>query len=205
LGAGGCAFRPCVRTDPRIVEAAAQRHASTPIVSTNGSPASTVLLLPTQLLEAGADLRYHGDFDTAGFAICERMMRLGLAPWRMSTVDYRAALAAADVECAVLPRETLAPGATPWDPALQEEFGQERRIVHQERLLLGLVRMMCTPRRFHTHHRVPIEIGQRSGITQRRSRQRPERDESPTRPSIRRSGRTKASMQDGSLARMSVN
>jgi Protein of unknown function C-terminus (DUF2399) len=66
-------------------------------------------------------------------------MRLGLAPWRMSTADYRAALAAADVEGAVLPRETPAPGATPWDPALQEDFGEERRIVHQERLLPGLI------------------------------------------------------------------
>jgi uncharacterized protein (TIGR02679 family) len=70
--------RILVVENPRIVEAAAQRLASTPIVSTNGSPSSTVLLLLTQLLEAGADLRYHGDFDTAGLAICERMMRLGL-------------------------------------------------------------------------------------------------------------------------------
>lgn len=131
--------RILVVENPRIVEAAAQRQAPTPIVSTNGSPSSTVLLLLTQLLEAGADLRYHGDFDTAGLAICGRMMRLGLAPWRMSAADYRAALAAADVEGAVLPRETLAPGATPWDPALQEEFGEERRIVHQERLLPGLI------------------------------------------------------------------
>ena len=125
--------------NPRIVEAAAQRQASTPIVSTNGSPSSTVLLLLTQLLKAGAHLRYHGDFDTAGLAICERMMRLGLAPWRMSTVDYRAALAVADAEGAILPREMYAPGATPWDPRLQEDFGEERRIVHQERLLPGLL------------------------------------------------------------------
>jgi uncharacterized protein (TIGR02679 family) len=131
--------RILVVENPRIVEAAAQRQAATPMISTNGSPSSTVLLLLSQLLEVGADLRYHGDFDTAGLAICERMMRLGLAPWRMSTADYRAALAAADAECAVLPRETLAPGATPWDPALQAEFGEERRIVHQERLLPGLI------------------------------------------------------------------
>ena len=131
--------RILVVENPRIVEAAAQRLASTPIVSTNGSPSSTVLLLLSQLLEAGADLRYHGDFDTAGLAICERMMRLGLAPWRMSTADYRAALAAADAEGAVLPREMHAPGATPWDPELQEDFGRERRIVHQERLLPGLI------------------------------------------------------------------
>jgi hypothetical protein len=57
----------------------------------------------------------------------------------MSTADYRAALAAADAEGAVLPREIQAPGVTPWDPALQEDFGEKRRIVHQERLLPGLI------------------------------------------------------------------
>lgn len=131
--------RILVVENPRIVEAAAQRQVSTPIVSANGSPSSTVLLLLTQLLDAGADLRYHGDFDTAGLAICERMTRLGLAPWRMSAAEYRAALAAADAEGAVLPRELHAPGPTPWDPALQEVFDRERRIVHEERLLSDLI------------------------------------------------------------------
>src|SRR6185437_4418194 len=46
--------------NPRIVEAAAQRHASTPVISTNGNPSSTVLLLLSQLLASGAELRYHG-------------------------------------------------------------------------------------------------------------------------------------------------
>jgi uncharacterized protein (TIGR02679 family) len=131
--------RILVVENPRVVEAAAQRRASTPIVSTNGWPSSTVLLLLTQLLDAGAELRYHGDFDTAGLAICERMMKLGLTPWRMSTADYRAALAAADAEGAVLPQDPHAPGPTPWDPALQEDFARKRRIVHQERLLPGLI------------------------------------------------------------------
>jgi uncharacterized protein (TIGR02679 family) len=131
--------RILVVENPRIAEAAAQRQVATPIVSTNGSPSSTVLMLLTQLLKAGAHLCYHGDFDTAGLAICERMMRLGLAPWRMSTVDYRAALAVADAEGAMLPLEMYAPGVTPWDPRLQEDFGEERRIVHEERLLPGLL------------------------------------------------------------------
>lgn len=131
--------RILVVENPRVVEAAAQRCASTPIVSTNGSPSSTVLLLLTQLLDAGAELRYHGDFDTAGLAICERMMRLGLTPWRMSSADYHAALAVADAEGAVLPQDLYAPGPTPWDPTLQEDFARKRRIVHQERLLPGLI------------------------------------------------------------------
>ncbi len=125
--------------NPRLVEAAAQLRAEKPLISTNGQPSSTVLLLLTQLLDAGAELRYHGDFDTAGLAICERLTSLGLVPWRMSAADYVAALAAADAEQATLPIEPHAPGPTPWDPALCEVFDRERRIVHQERLLSELI------------------------------------------------------------------
>lgn len=131
--------RILVVENPRLVEAAAQRRAAAPIISTNGWPGATVLLLLTQLREAGAELRYHGDFDTAGLAICERLTRLGLVPWRMGGADYLAALAAADAEGATLPSEPRAPGPTPWDPHLQAAFGRERRIVHQERLIQQLI------------------------------------------------------------------
>lgn len=131
--------RVLVVENPRLVEAAAQRGSATPVVSTNGQPSSTVLLLLTQLLDVGAELRYHGDFDTAGLAICERLMSFGIVPWRMSAADYRAALAAADAEGAALPVETRAPGPTPWDPELREVFDRERRVVHQERLLPELI------------------------------------------------------------------
>ena len=95
-------------------EAAAQACIPTPVLSTNGQPSTTVLLLLEQLRRAGAELRYHGDFDSAGLAICERMTRLGLQPWRMN-------------------------GPTSWDPDLRAVFDRERRIVHQERLLPGLL------------------------------------------------------------------
>jgi uncharacterized protein (TIGR02679 family) len=121
------------------VEAAAQMRASTPVISTNGRPSSTVLLLLAQLHDAGAELRYHGDFDAAGLAICEGLMRAGLTPWRMNAADYLTALLAADAEGAVLPNDPQAPGPTPWDPTLQQIFDRERRIVHQERLLPGLI------------------------------------------------------------------
>jgi uncharacterized protein (TIGR02679 family) len=125
--------------NPRLVEAAVQKRAATPVISTNGQPSSTVLLLLMQLLQAGAELHYHGDFDTAGLAICARLMRLGLRPWRMDSAHYLAALAAADAEGAVLPIETDGCGPTPWDDTLREVFDRERRIVHQERLLQGLI------------------------------------------------------------------
>lgn len=131
--------RILVVENPRLVEAAVQMRTGTPVVSTNGQPSSTVLLLLTQLLHAGAELRYHGDFDAAGLAICERLMRLGLRPWRMGVADYLTALAAADAEGAVLPTETDTCGPTPWDAPLREVFDRERRIVHQERLLGELI------------------------------------------------------------------
>jgi uncharacterized protein (TIGR02679 family) len=131
--------RILVVENPRIVEAAAQRHASTPVISTNGNPSSTVLLLLSQLLASGAELRYHGDFDAAGLAICARVMALGLIPWRMSAADYLEAVASAEAEGTVLPRDTRAPGPTPWEPSLQSIFAQNRRIVHQERLLSALI------------------------------------------------------------------
>lgn len=125
--------------NPRLVEAAAQMRAATPVISTNGQPASTVLLLFEQLQASRARLHYHGDFDSAGLAICARMMRLGLSPWRMSAADYKQALAAADADGAGLPTDPNSPGPTPWDPELQAAFARERRIVHQERLLWTLL------------------------------------------------------------------
>jgi uncharacterized protein (TIGR02679 family) len=125
--------------NPRIVEAAAQRRTDVSVVCTNGNPGSAVLLLLGQLRNERADLRYHGDFDAAGLAICERMMRFGLTPWRMDATDYQAALAIADTRGEALTKEKRAPGPTPWDPALQQLFERERRIVHEERLLPSLL------------------------------------------------------------------
>ncbi len=125
--------------NPRVVEAAAQARLSIPVVSTGGQPSSTVLLLLEQLLRAGAEIRYHGDFDAAGLAICERMNKLGLTPWRMNASDYLDALAVADAAGASLPVEVQAPGSTSWDPDLHHVFAESRRIVHQERLLPGLL------------------------------------------------------------------
>ena len=131
--------RILVVENPRVVEAAVQARALQSVVSTNGQPSSTVLLLLSQLLAAGGELLYHGDFDAAGLAICERLMRVGVTPWRMNAADYRAALMAADADGAVLPIDTHAPGVTSWDPTLQHVFDHERRIVHEERLLSLLI------------------------------------------------------------------
>lgn len=124
-----------VTENPRVVEAAAYRRLTSPVITTNGNPSAAVRLLLDQLLECKAVLRYHGDFDTPGLAICARMQQLGLLPWRMTADDYRAAVNAAVAEGVNLPLETRSPGSTPWDPSLAIALTEIGRIVHEERLL----------------------------------------------------------------------
>lgn len=131
--------------NPRVVEAAAQRRSPLALVCAGGSPSGAVQLLVRQLLNAGAMVRYHGDFDAAGLALCARMVTAGVSPWRMGAADYLSALTAADADGVTLPVDTSPPPPTPWDPALQEAFDRDRRIVHEERLLPGLLDLEGEP------------------------------------------------------------
>lgn len=124
-----------VCVNPRVVEAAAQRRVAGAVVTTNGNPSTTAVLLLAQLAATGATLRYHGDFDAAGLRICARMARLGAVPWRMAAADYAEAVAAAERDRVVLPFDPDRAPPTPWDPGLQAAFDACRQIVHEERLL----------------------------------------------------------------------
>jgi len=62
------------------------------LVCTDGIPAAAQRTLLAQLAQAGARLRYHGDFDWAGLRIANHVMRTGQArPWRFMARDYEAA------------------------------------------------------------------------------------------------------------------
>jgi uncharacterized protein (TIGR02679 family) len=124
-----------VTENPRVVEAAAQRVSALSVVSTNGNPSTAVRLLLSQLLESGAEVRYHGDFDAAGLSICRRLAEFGLVPWRMNVEDYERAVAEANTQGVELPFDEADPGPTPWDQPLREVFRNCRRVVHEERLL----------------------------------------------------------------------
>ena len=121
--------------NPRVVEAAAERGLGCCVVAANGNPATAVTTLVQQLHTSGACLRYHGDFDAAGIAICRRMTGLGCRPWRMGAKDYQQAVSRAESNGVRLDRDPRACGPTPWDPALEELFGARRLIVHEEFLL----------------------------------------------------------------------
>lgn len=67
-----------------------------PMVCTDGMPAAAQRTVLTQLAQAGATLRYHGDFDWPGIRIGNHMMREhGAQPWRFGAVDYLAVLSIA--------------------------------------------------------------------------------------------------------------
>jgi len=121
--------------NPRVLEYAAQQRSPVAVICANGNPSSTTQLLLRQLVESPADVRYHGDFDAAGLAMCGRMQVMGLVPWRMDATDYLAALDDADAAGVDLPVDLQPIPPTPWDPSLALAFDRERRVVHEERLL----------------------------------------------------------------------
>lgn len=121
--------------NPRVVEAAAQRGFDGALVCGAGNPSSAVQVLVAQLLAGGATVRYHGDFDTAGLAICGRFRAAGAIPWRMGAADYDAAVADAAEAGVELPVDERRVPPTPWSPPLRVAFERHRRVVHEERLL----------------------------------------------------------------------
>ncbi len=118
--------------NPSVIERAADVSAAFGLVCTNGNPTSAVTELVGHLAASGADLRYHGDFDAAGIAICRRMRDRGCTPWMMEAADYRKAVRRATAQGVPLPSDSATAGPTPWDPALEAEFDRRRSIVHEE-------------------------------------------------------------------------
>jgi uncharacterized protein (TIGR02679 family) len=81
--------------NPNFVAIAADqlgRHCA-PLISTDGMPAAAQRALLGQLVQAGGQLLYHGDFDWAGVQIANHVMRAyGARPWRFSSADYETAV-----------------------------------------------------------------------------------------------------------------
>lgn len=118
--------------NPRVVEsAAASGPSGVGLVCTSGRPALVTLEVLARLRDAGALLRYHGDFDWAGLAMARDVVRrFGARPWRMSADDYLALPAR-------LPLHGTRVEAS-WDPELAPAMARRGLAVHEEAALPAL-------------------------------------------------------------------
>jgi uncharacterized protein (TIGR02679 family) len=81
--------------NPNLLAIAADRLGPRchPMVCTDGMPAAAQDRLLSQLVQAGARLLYHGDFDWPGLRIGNYMIReYGAQPWDFAAADYVAAV-----------------------------------------------------------------------------------------------------------------
>lgn len=129
--------RVLVCENPRVLEVAANlRGADTVMVCTMGNPVIVVVDLLRKLVDAGATLDYHGDFDWPGLAIAARVAEAtGARPWRMGADDYLSAVAHARGHLHL----EGAPSPSPWDPNLAESMRATNLAVHEEALLPELI------------------------------------------------------------------
>ena len=123
--------------NPQVLQAAAHAVVTATLVCLSGNPAHAGVVLLRRLVDAGADVRYHGDFDWPGVAIAGRVFAAGARPWRMTADAYEAAVAALPADA----RLTLSgsPAATGWDPALAASMLRLDVAVHEEAVLASLL------------------------------------------------------------------
>lgn len=126
--------------NPRVLEAVCEVHgAGVPIVCANGQPNGVTLAVLSTLAEAGAVLRYHGDFDWPGVAIANRLLgQIGAQPWLMQVHDY---LAGAQPGGLPLGGQWVEPA---WDSELGAAMRHHGVAVHEEAVLAQLLAAVRT-------------------------------------------------------------
>ncbi len=122
--------------NPRVLEAALDAGCRRAVVCTLGQPTVVVTLLLEQLRSAGAELRYHGDFDWPGITIANLLVGTHQCfPWRFGATDYLDALARLAPVLSELPVLGADPVAACWDEQLTSVMAAAGRAVHEEFLL----------------------------------------------------------------------
>jgi len=125
--------------NPNLLAIAADQWGAgcAPLVCTDGMPAAAQRCLLSQLAQAGARLRYHGDFDWPGLRIGNHVMREhGAEPWRFGAIDYLAAVEAAP--SMAHPLEGQAVEAS-WDAALTLAMREHRVAIAEEAVATSLL------------------------------------------------------------------
>jgi len=125
--------------NPNIVAIAADRLGAMckSLVCTDGMPAAAQRVLLDQLVSAGAELCYHGDFDWPGLNIGSYVLRTwGARPWRYAAADYRAAVSNASRKDRDLSATTV---TASWDPTLAEAMRHSGISVAEEAVVDSLL------------------------------------------------------------------
>lgn len=111
---------------------------SAPLVCTDGMPGAAQRTLLIQLAQAGARLRYHGDFDWAGLRIGNWVMRAcGARPWRYAAADYLSAVGQLPVRGRSLGTDGV---EADWDADLAAAMRTHGQAIDEEAVAAGLVR-----------------------------------------------------------------
>ncbi len=119
--------------NPRVLEAAMDAGVRAPLVCTAGSAAVVTISLLRQLVEGGAALRYHGDFDWPGIELANRVHEtLPVAPWRMRASDYEETVRNALKRGSVLQPLSGQPVEARWDAELAPTMQSLGVTVHEE-------------------------------------------------------------------------
>ena len=129
--------------NPNLVAIAADRLGPrcAPLACTEGMPAAAQRTLLTQLVEIGAHLRYHGDFDWPGIQIANHVMRVwNASPWRFGAVDYEAAAANASHTQRDLAETCV---AASWDAALAPAMQHFGLAIAEEAVASALLEDLC--------------------------------------------------------------
>jgi uncharacterized protein (TIGR02679 family) len=127
--------------NPTVVAAAANRFGTrcAPLICLDGQPKTAARLLLKLLVDAGAKLVYHGDFDWAGIQIANLVMRRhGALPWRFESTDYR--------DCSGGAQLTGLPVNALWDETLAPTMQSTGRAIHEEQVLDSLLTDLATQR-----------------------------------------------------------
>ncbi|MEW1980864.1 TIGR02679 family protein [Citricoccus sp. NPDC079358] len=99
------------------------------LVCTSGQPSAAVVELLGHLSAAGAEVRYHGDFDWAGLRIARSLSgHVTWTPWRFTGADYRAAVRERKPSIVLTGR----PAESPWDPELAASMAQSGLAIEEE-------------------------------------------------------------------------
>ncbi|MPZ82194.1 MAG: TIGR02679 family protein [Actinophytocola sp.] len=123
--------------NPAVVAAAASRLGArcAPLICTRGQPGAAVMVLLRAVAAAGAELRYHGDFDWGGLRIGNTIFgRTAARPWRFGAADYRDAAASWSGRTLTGP-----PTAAAWDAELTSAMAATGTAVDEEHVIDDLV------------------------------------------------------------------